>query len=74
MQIGLQGRSDLFIDDAKSKGVIENLHIIKKLMCNASHRNALCGRARLVLFHPPRSLFITVNAQINSPFIFARSQ
>ena len=40
-------------------------------MRSASHRDALCGCARLVLFHTPPPLFITVNAQINLPFIFA---
>jgi hypothetical protein len=69
-QIGLQCRSDLFTDDAKRKGVIENLRIIKDLMCSASHRDALCGCARLVLFHTSHPLSITDNAQNNSPFIF----
>jgi len=40
-------------------------------MLSATQRNALRGCARLVLFHTPHPLFITVNAQINSPFIFA---
>ena len=70
-RIGLQRRSALFTDDAKRKGVIENLLIIQGLMCNASHRDALRGYARLVLFHTLHLLFITVNAQINSLFIFA---
>jgi hypothetical protein len=70
-QIGLQCRSDFFTHDPKRKGVIENLLIIQGLMLSATLRNALRGCARLVLFHTPHPLFIIVNAQINSLFIFA---
>jgi len=40
-------------------------------MRRAAHRNALRGCARLVLFHTPRPLFFTANAEINLLFIFA---
>lgn len=40
-------------------------------MCNASHRDALRGCARLVLFHTTRPFSFTANAEINLLFIFA---
>ena len=40
-------------------------------MRRAAHRNALCGCARLALFHTPGPLFFTANAEINLLFIFA---